>query len=160
MSTSTTCAGSSRIRAITYSARPRRTRCFRDSLTAERACSGISELVPATLTGRLRPPGFFWEPSALLELDAGLPDHLFPARQVFADLRRKLLRSVAHRLDAEHAVALLHDRVGENRGDFALQALDRGWRRPGRRKHADPGIYDEPREAALREGRNIGQRRR
>src|SRR5437899_9142596 len=59
MSTSTTCGGSSRIRAITYSARPRRTRCFRDSLTAERACSGISELVPATLTGRLRPPLFF-----------------------------------------------------------------------------------------------------
>src|SRR5438445_12503395 len=102
-------------------------------------------------TGRLPPPRFFWESSALVELDAGLPDHFFPARQIFADLRGKLLRSVAHRLDAEHTVALLHGRVGENRGDFALEALDHRQRRLGRSTHAAPGIHDEPGAAAARE---------
>src|SRR2546427_10363230 len=98
-------------------------------------------------TGRLPPPRFFWESSALLKLDAGLPDHFFPARQVFADLRGKLLRSVPHRLDAEHAVALLHGRVGEDPGGFALEALDHRQRRPGRSQHTDPGIHDETPEA-------------
>src|SRR6266571_5777229 len=73
----------------------------------------------------------------LLELDAGLLDHLFPAREVFADLRSELLRSITHRLDAEHAVALLHGRLGENRGDFALEPPDHRLRGPSRRKHAD-----------------------
>src|SRR4030088_1067049 len=57
----------------------------------------------------------------LLELDAVLPDYFFPARQVFADLRRKLLRGVAHRLDAGHAVALLLDPVGETRRGVGRQ---------------------------------------
>lgn len=35
--------------------------------------------------------------SASLDLDAGLPDHFFPGRQVFANLSCKLLRGVAHR---------------------------------------------------------------
>ena len=48
--------------------------------------------------------------AALLDLDVRGLDHLFPAREVGAHLLGEFARRIADRLDAEHGVALLHER--------------------------------------------------
>src|SRR5262245_22158795 len=64
------------------------------------------------------------ESATLLDPDARLPHHLFPAREVGADLLGELRRRVGYRLDAERGVAPADLRLAERRRDLLLQARE------------------------------------
>lgn len=76
--------------------------------------------------------------SLLIDRGAGVPDHVAPLLEILAQRLCHLLRRRGDDLHALRRQRLHEFRIGRGLLDLARQAVDDAWRRPGRRKHAEP----------------------
>src|SRR5256885_1471912 len=97
--------------------------------------------------------------SALLGLDAGLPDVPRPLRDLALDVRAELIRAQRRRVDAEGGEARLEIRFVHARRDRVVDPADRRARRPRRGDQAVPQ-HDFVAGDFFADGRDVGRERR